>query len=44
MIGLNTTLPMQYVEYIANRRLKALGLDAILGSIVNTNLPGHNTG
>ena len=29
MIGLNTTLLNQYVEYIANRRLKALGLTAI---------------
>ena len=26
MIGLNTQLLNQYVEYIANRRLKALGL------------------
>ena len=29
MIGLNSTLLHQYVEYIANRRLKALGFDAI---------------
>ena len=36
MIGLNTTLPHQYVEYIANRRLKALGMQAILTQ------PKHN--
>jgi ribonucleotide reductase beta subunit family protein with ferritin-like domain len=37
MIGLNATLLHQYVEYIANRRLKALGLDAIFDQPVNTN-------
>ena len=37
MIGLNTTLLHQYVEYIANRRLKALGLQAIFDQPVNTN-------
>ena len=37
MIGLNTTLLHQYVEYIANRRLKALGMDAIFNQPVNTN-------
>tara|TARA_R110000850_G_scaffold47445_1_gene118498 strand:- start:478 stop:831 length:354 start_codon:yes stop_codon:yes gene_type:complete len=37
MIGLNTTLLNQYVEYIANRRLKALGFDAIFDQPVNTN-------
>ena len=37
MIGLNTTLPHQYVEYIANRRLKALGMQAIFDQPVNTN-------
>jgi len=37
MIGLNTTLLAQYVEYIANRRLKALGLNAIFDAPVNTN-------
>ena len=37
MIGLNATLLNQYVEYIANRRLKALGLDAIFDQPVNTN-------
>ena len=37
MIGLNTTLLNQYVEYIANRRLKALGLNAIFDPPVNTN-------
>jgi ribonucleoside-diphosphate reductase beta chain len=37
MIGLNDTLLHQYVEYIANRRLKALGMDAIFDAPVNTN-------
>ena len=37
MIGLNTTLLNQYVEYIANRRLKALGMNAIFDAPVNTN-------
>ena len=37
MIGLNSTLLHQYVEYIANRRLKALGMNAIFDQPVNTN-------
>ena len=37
MIGLNATLLHQYVEYIANRRLKALGMNAIFDQPVNTN-------
>jgi ribonucleoside-diphosphate reductase beta chain len=37
IIGLNETLLHQYVEYIANRRLKALGLDAIFDAPINTN-------
>ena len=37
MIGLNTQLLHQYVEYIANRRLKALGFDTIFDQPVNTN-------
>ena len=37
MIGLNATLLNQYVEYIANRRLKALGYNAIFDAPVNTN-------
>ena len=37
MIGLNTQLLNQYVEYIANRRLKALGFNAIFDAPVNTN-------
>lgn len=37
MIGLNTTLLHQYVEYIANKRLKALGYSAIFDQPVNTN-------
>jgi len=37
MIGLNSTLLHQYVEYIANRRLKAVGMQAIFDQPVNTN-------
>ena len=37
MIGLNDTLLNQYVEYIANRRLKALGYKQIFDQPVNTN-------
>jgi len=37
MIGLNTTLLNQYVEYIANRRLRALGYNTIFEQPVNTN-------
>ena len=37
MIGLNDTLLHQYVEYIANRRLKALGYKQIFDAPVNTN-------
>jgi ribonucleoside-diphosphate reductase beta chain len=37
MIGLNTTLLHQYVEYIANRRLKALGLKPIFDQPLNAN-------
>ena len=37
MIGLNDTLLHQYVEYIANRRLKALGMQTIFDQPVNTN-------
>lgn len=37
IVGLNDTLLHQYVEYIANRRLKALGYDAIFDAPVNTN-------
>ena len=37
IIGLNETLLHQYVEYIANRRLKALGYNAIFDAPVNTN-------
>jgi ribonucleotide reductase beta subunit family protein with ferritin-like domain len=37
MIGLNDKLLHQYVEYIANRRLKALGMNAIFDAPVNTN-------
>jgi len=37
MIGLNANLLHQYVEYIANRRLKALGYDAIFDQPQNTN-------
>jgi len=34
---LNETLLGKYVEYIANRRLKALGYDTIFEAPVNTN-------
>jgi ribonucleoside-diphosphate reductase beta chain len=37
IIGLNEKLLHQYVEYIANRRLKALGYNAIFDAPVNTN-------
>ena len=37
MIGLSEKLLHQYVEYIANRRLKALGFDTIFDAPVNTN-------
>jgi ribonucleoside-diphosphate reductase beta chain len=37
IIGLNETLLHQYVEYIANRRLKALGYKTIFDAPVNTN-------
>jgi ribonucleotide reductase beta subunit family protein with ferritin-like domain len=37
IIGLNEKLLYQYVEYIANRRLKSLGMNAIFDAPVNTN-------
>jgi len=37
IIGLNETLLHQYVEYIANRRLKSLGYSSIFNAPVNTN-------
>ena len=37
IIGLNETLLYQYVEYIANRRLKSLGYNTIFDQPVNTN-------
>ena len=37
MIGLNKEILCQYVEYIANKRLKALGYSAIFDQPVNTN-------
>jgi ribonucleoside-diphosphate reductase beta chain len=37
IIGLNETLLHQYVEHIANRRLKALGYNTIFDAPVNTN-------
>jgi ribonucleoside-diphosphate reductase beta chain len=37
IIGLNEQLLHRYVEYIANRRLKALGYDTIFDAPVNTN-------
>ena len=37
IIGLNEKLLGKYVEYIANRRLKALGMQTIFDQPVNTN-------
>jgi ribonucleoside-diphosphate reductase beta chain len=37
MIGLNETLLHKYVEYIANRRLKALGMKPIFDAPINSN-------
>jgi ribonucleotide reductase beta subunit family protein with ferritin-like domain len=37
MIGLNTNLLHAYVEFIANKRLKALGMDLIYDRPLNTN-------
>lgn len=40
MIGLNTKLLSQYVEWVANRRLKAIGLNAIYDIPLRT-IPCH---
>lgn len=37
IIGLNEALLHQYVEYIANRRLKAIGYNSIFDAPINTN-------
>jgi ribonucleoside-diphosphate reductase beta chain len=37
MIGLNDKLLTQYVEWIANRRLKAIGFDPIYNVSANNN-------
>ena len=37
MIGLNSNLLHAYVEFIANKRLKALGLNMIYDRPLNTN-------
>ena len=45
MIGLNDKLLQQYVEWIANRRLKAIGLKPQYDiALRTTHCPGHNTG
>ena len=45
MLGLSTALLSQYVEYIANRRLRAIGLNPIYDiSIELIHYHGHNTG
>ena len=37
MIGLNDTLLNQYVEYMANKRMKAIGLNAVYDQPTNQN-------
>jgi len=37
IIGLNAKLLQKYVEWIANRRLKAIGLDTIFDAPLNNN-------
>ena len=46
MIGLNDKLLQQYVEWIANRRLKAIGLKTLSMILLQKIIlyPGHNTG
>ena len=45
MIGLNEKLLCQYVEWIANRRMKAIGLKPFMISLLRiTHYLGHNTG
>ena len=45
MIGLNDKLLQQYVEWIANRRMKAIGLKPIYDIPAKNNpLPGRNIG
>ena len=45
MIGLNDKLLQQYVEWVANRRMKALGLKPIYDIPAKNNpLPGRNIG
>ena len=45
MIGLNDKLLQQYVEWVANRRLKAIGLNLSMILLQKIILyPGHNTG
>ena len=45
MIGLNDTLLKKYVEWVANRRMKAIGLKPVYDVWQRTILfLGHNTG
>lgn len=42
MIGLNETILCQYVEYITNHRMKAVGLDPIFPSVNSNPIPWIN--
>ena len=45
MIGLNDTLLKKYVEWVANRRLKSIGMKQVYDVPAKNNpLPGLNTG
>ena len=45
MIGLNEKLLGQYVEFTANRRMKAIGLDPIYDIVLETiHYHGHSIG
>ena len=45
MIGLNEKLLCQYVEWVANRRMKSIGLEPMYDIAAKNNpLPGHSTG
>lgn len=42
MIGLNETILCQYVEYITNHRMKAVGLDPIFPDVNHNPIPWIN--
>ena len=44
MIGLNDTLLQSYVEWIANRRMKAIGFKPVYDIERTIHFPGPNTG